>query len=104
MSRENFPFLPFTRDVSDSLEVALPSRPTPIRVQSPGMPPRDVTLHPDGTLTAVLGGRMHRNLLTFAEMREQDWRDAHIELAPAPSPEDPAPAATRAEPVQDALL
>lgn len=72
--------------------IALPAVPTLIRVHTEGLPPFDCTLHPDGTLTAVLGGETRRNSLSFAEMRERNWADAHIEFNPAPLPaEEPEP-------------
>lgn len=75
--------------------IDLPDVPTPIRVHTPGLLPFDCTLHPDGTLTAVLGGALRRNFLTFGEMRERNWATAHIEF-------DPAPLADESEPEQSA--
>jgi hypothetical protein len=71
--------------------IVLPDEPTPIRVHTPDARPFDCTLHPDGTLTAVLGGEERRNFLTFAEMRERNWADAHIEFDPQPLVEEPEP-------------
>jgi hypothetical protein len=69
--------------------IDLPALPTPIRVHTPGLPPFDCTLHPDGTLTAVLGGEERRNSLSFAEMRERNWATAHVEFDPAPLADEP---------------
>jgi hypothetical protein len=78
--------------------IALPDVPTPIRVYSPGAAPFDCTLHPDGTLTAVLGGELRRNFMSFADMRERGWASARIEFDPPPLVEEPVP-----EAVQDAI-
>lgn len=83
--------------------VRLPDRPTPIRVHSPGAAPFDCTLHPDGTLTAVMGGEVRRNFLSFADMRERNWAHARIEFDPPPLPAEPETAPV-AEAVQDSLL
>lgn len=83
-------------------EITLPGTPTPIRVHTPGAAPFDCTLHPDGTLTAVMGGEERRNFMTFADMRERNWRHSHIEFDPPSLPEEPAP--EQASPVvQEAL-
>jgi len=82
--------------------IDLPAVPTPIRVHTPDLPPFDCTLHPDGTLTAVLGGELRRNFMTFGEMRERNWATAHIEFAPAPLAEEPEPEPS-AEAVQEPL-
>ena len=74
-------------------DIALPDVPTPIRVHTAGTPPFDCTLHPDGTLTAVMGGEVRRNFFTLADMRETNWAGAHIEF-------DPPPLVTEPEPVQ----
>jgi hypothetical protein len=79
----------------------LPETPTPIRVHTADRPPFDCTLHPDGTLTAVLGGEVRRNALTFADMCERNWAGAHFELNPPPRTE-PAAEPTAAA-VQDAI-
>jgi len=71
--------------------IELPAVPTPIRVHTADASPFDCTLHPDGTLTAVLGGEVRRNFMTFTDMRERNWADAHIELDPAPLAEEPEP-------------
>jgi hypothetical protein len=70
--------------------VVLPAVPTPIRVHHDGRP-FDCTLHPDGTLTAVLGGELRRNFFTLAEMLERNWAGAHIEFDPQPLAEEPEP-------------
>jgi len=71
--------------------IKLPARPTPIRVHSPGLRPVDCTLHPDGALTAVMGGEVRRNFMNFDDMRERDWKHARIEFNPAPPDEEPEP-------------
>jgi hypothetical protein len=76
--------------VIEAQQVELPDVPTPIRVHNDGRI-QDCTLHPDGTLTAVLGGEHRRNMLTFAEMRERNWAGAHIEFDPQPLVEEPEP-------------
>jgi len=81
--------------------ITLPETPTPIRVHTADRPPFDCTLHPDGTLTAVMGGELRRNFFTFADMREANWEHAHIEFNPPPAEPEPAPVV---EAVQDALL
>ncbi|MFJ8146595.1 hypothetical protein ACIQ6R_16210 [Streptomyces sp. NPDC096048] len=83
--------------------IALPTEPTPIRVHTEDRPPFDCTLHPDGTLTAVLGGDVRRNALSFDEMRERNWDGARIEFNPEPLAEEPEtePAAVA---VQDVLV
>ncbi|MFE2297959.1 hypothetical protein ACFXAW_07160 [Streptomyces sp. NPDC059445] len=83
-------------------EIDLPDLPTPIRVHNGDMPPFDCTLHPDGTLTAVLGGEQRRNALGFAAMRERNWIDAHFEINPEPLPAEPEPIQA-AVVVQDAI-
>jgi hypothetical protein len=83
--------------------IALPNLPTPIRVHTADWSPFDCTLHPDGTLTAVFGGEVRRNFMTFADMRERDWAHARIEFDPEPLPEEPEPVPA-VEAVQDALL
>ena len=70
--------------------IELPDAPTPIRVHQPDRTPFDCILHPDGTLTAVLGGEVRRNLATFADMCETNWATAHFEFNPAPLLQDPA--------------
>lgn len=82
--------------------IELPTVPTLIRVHNPGFPPMDCTLHPDGVLTAVLGGQTLRSALTFDEMRERNWERAHIEFDPAPLVEEPEPEQS-AEVVQEPL-
>jgi hypothetical protein len=82
--------------------IKLPTVPRPIRVHTSDAPPFDCTLHPDGTLTAVMGGEVRRNFLSFAEMRERNWATAHIEWDPAPLADEPAAPAEPAV-VQDAL-
>jgi hypothetical protein len=71
--------------------IALPDYPTPIRVHTPGLSPQDCTLHPDGTLTKVINGELHRNFMSFADMRERNWRHARIEFNPESLPEEPEP-------------
>ncbi|MGA5182927.1 hypothetical protein [Streptomyces pseudogriseolus] len=83
--------------------IPLPDRPTPIRVHSPGRPPMDCTLHPDGSLTAVLAGRPHRSALPFHDMLDTSWKDARIELNPAPLDVDGGGGAPADTSVQDAL-
>lgn len=83
--------------------IPLPARPTPIRVHHPGRPPQDCTLHPDGTLTAVLAGRPHRSALSFDDMLSTNWADARIELNPAPLDVDGGGGAPADTSVQDAL-
>lgn len=83
-------------------EVVLPDRPTLIRVHQPDRAPFDCTLHPDGTLTAVLGGELRRNFFSFDEMRERDWATAHFEFDPQPLPVEGEPE-TAAVPVQEAF-
>lgn len=81
--------------------IRLPDLPTPIRVHHDGRT-QDCTLHPDGTLTAVLGGELRRNSFTLAEMLERNWAGAHIEVDPAPIAEaEPEPTV---EAVQEALI
>lgn len=80
--------------------IQLPATPTPIRVHRDGHT-QDCTLHPDGTLTTVIGGQPYRNLLTFAEMRERNWQAARIEFDPGPLADEPEP---EAEAVQEPLV
>jgi hypothetical protein len=98
---------PPTQAVADEQDVAelieLPDEPTPIRVHTPGLRPFDCTLHPDGTLTAVLGGEVRRNFFTFDDMRERNWAGAHFEFNPPPLSEEPEPEPAGGV-VQDALL
>ena len=83
-------------------QVELPTVPTPIRVHTPGAPSFDCTLHPDGTLTAVLAGEHRQNCFTLAVMLERNWAGAHIEFNPPQLTEaEPEPAV---EVVQDALI
>lgn len=82
--------------------IRLPEIPTPIRVHTPGRAPFDCTLHPDGTLTAVLGGELRRNAFTFAEMLATSWADSHIEFNPTPLAEEPV-AGQAAPVVQEAI-
>jgi hypothetical protein len=81
----------------------LPDVPTPMRVHTPDRAPFDCTLHPDGTLTAVMGGEVRRNFFSFADMCERNWVDAHFEFNPPPLIEEPAPQPA-AELVQEALI
>ena len=83
-------------------EIQLPAVPTAIRVHAPGRPPFDCTLHPNGALTAVLGGELRRNFFTLAEMLERNWAGAHIEFNPPPLEEEPMPEPV-VEAVQEAL-
>jgi hypothetical protein len=64
--------------------IQLPDVPRLIRVHTPDRKPFDCTVHPDGTLTAVIMGRPHRNLMSFADMIATDWSSSHIEWDPAP--------------------
>ncbi|MGP3737974.1 hypothetical protein ACTWJ9_33225 (plasmid) [Streptomyces sp. GDS52] len=84
--------------------VQLPDRPRPFRVHHDGRT-QDCVLHPDGTLTAAIGGEVRRNFMTFDEMRERNWSTAHIEWDPAPRADEPAQAAEAEtpEPVQGHL-
>ncbi|MFF5186437.1 hypothetical protein ACFY30_22120 [Streptomyces sp. NPDC000345] len=82
--------------------IELPAVPTPIRVHKAGLRPQDCTLHPDGTLTAVFNGHVHRNLMSFADMRERNWRHARLEFNPGPLPEEPEPTPA-AEAVQQTI-
>ena len=81
----------------------LPDVPTPIRVHTADAKPFDCTLHPDGTLTAVIGGEVRRNFLSFADMCERNWAGAHFEWNPQPLP-DAEPEPERAEAVQETFL
>lgn len=72
--------------------IPLPDRPTLIRVHHDGRT-QDCTLHPDGTLTAVLGGELRRNFFTLAEMLERNWEHAFIEVDPQPLAAEPVPEA-----------
>lgn len=69
--------------------IALPTEPTPIRVHNDGRT-QDCTLHPDGRLTMRVGDQTLVNMLTFDEMRERNWANAHIEFDPAPLDTQPA--------------
>lgn len=71
------------------LPVDLPDTPREFRVHHDGRT-QDCTLHPDGTMTAVMAGQVLRNALTFDEMRERNWATARIEWDPAPLDEAPA--------------
>lgn len=82
--------------------IELPTEPTPIRVYTADASPFDCTLHPDGTLTAVFGGEVRRNFMTFADMRERGWKHARIAFNPPPLPLPEAAPAVEA--VQDALI
>ncbi|MGW2720813.1 hypothetical protein [Streptomyces sp. NPDC001492] len=75
----------------EAREITLPAVPTAIRVHQSDQPPFDCTLHPDGTLTAVLAGELRRNHFTLAEMCERNWAGAHIEFDPPPLIEEPEP-------------
>lgn len=83
-------------------QIQLPDEPTPIRVHKAGLPPFDCTLHPDGTLTALLGGELRRNFMSFDDMRERNWQHARIEFNPPPLDTEPQPA-DEPGPVQDAI-
>ncbi|MGY1548402.1 hypothetical protein [Streptomyces sp. MN6] len=83
--------------------IPLPDQPTPIRVHRHDQAPMDCTLHPDGSLTAVLAGRLHRNAFTLADMLATGWADARIELHPAPLDVDGGGGAPAGTSVQDAL-
>jgi hypothetical protein len=82
--------------------INLPDRPTPIRVHTSDSPPFDCTLHPDGTLTAVINGQHLRNMLTLTDMLEMNWAGARIEFDPQPLPEEPEPQQPAAA-VQEAI-
>lgn len=88
---------------TEQVEIELPDVATPIRVHTAHQPPFDCTLHPDGTLTAVFNGEQRRNLVSFAGMREMNWKHAQVEFNPPPLPDEPE-AAPAVEVVQDALL
>ena len=92
-----------TKEPGAAVVPALPDMPTPLRVHTGDRAPFDCTLHPDGTLTAVVGGEVRRNFMTFADMCERNWHGAHFELNPPPLVEEPAPEPA-VEAVQDALL
>lgn len=80
----------------------LPAVPTPIRVHTANRSPFDCTLHPDGMLTAVIGGEVCRNFMSFADMCERSWTGAHFEMNPEPM-QEPSPAAKPIEVVQESL-
>ncbi|UQA95687.1 hypothetical protein [Streptomyces halobius] len=64
--------------------VELPSAPWAFRVHSPDRAPQGCTLHPDGTITSVMGGQLWRCGQSFDEMRAMGWGDSHIEWDPGP--------------------
>lgn len=80
--------------------IELPAEPRQIRVHAPGVRPLDCTLHPDGLLTRVVNGELCRNFMSFADMRERDWRHARVEFDPGPLAVEPESAA---EAVQEAV-
>jgi hypothetical protein len=82
--------------------IELPDRPTSIRVHTADAPPFDCTLHPDGTLTAVINGQHLRNMLTLVDMLDMNWAGARIEFDPQPLPEEPEPEQAAAA-VQEAI-
>ncbi|WP_086562015.1 hypothetical protein [Streptomyces africanus] len=84
--------------------IELPEVPTAIRVHNEGLPPFDCTLHPDGTLTAVMGGEVRRNYMTFADMQERNWAGAHVEFNPSLQSAREAEPEPTAEVVQEALV
>lgn len=90
---------PAAAETQEPEPIALPDRPTPIRVHTEGRPPFDCTLHPDGTLTAMFGGELRRNFMSFDDMRDRDWAGARIEFNPPALDNEPEEAA----PVQDAI-
>lgn len=90
-------------ELAEPQPIVLPDVPMPIRVHTADRTPFDCTLHPDGTLTAVFGGEVRRNFLSFADMRERGWAHARIEFNPPPLPDEPEPEPA-VEAVQDALL
>lgn len=90
-------------EVAEPLMPELPDVPTPMRVHTADRAPFDCTLHPDGTMTAVMCGELRRNALSFADMCERNWAGAHFELNPPPLMEGPVPEPV-VETVQDALI
>ena len=82
---------PAAVETAEPEPIGLPDEPTLIRVHTADMAPMDCTLHPDGTLTAMFGGELRRNFVTFADMRETNWRHARIELNPRPLPDETEP-------------
>jgi hypothetical protein len=92
-----------TEDQPPPAPIELPDAPNAIRVHTPGKPPQDCTLHPDGTLTMVINGQLYRSALTFADMLAMNWTASRIEMDPRPledADEGSGPASTR---VQEAL-
>jgi hypothetical protein len=73
-------------------------------VHTEGLPPFDCTLHPDGTLTTVVGREVRRNWLSFTDMCERNWAGAHFEVNPPPLPDEESESVPVVEAVQDALI
>lgn len=82
--------------------VQLPDEPRPFRVHTPGFPPQDCLLHPDGRMSMQAGSQTLWSMVSFDDMREMNWATARIEWDPAPLPETPAPEPEPAA-VQDAI-
>lgn len=80
--------------------VELPATPRSFRVHLPSGNTQDCTLHPEGRLTMDAVGYQWVSALTFDEMRDTNWAEAHIEWDPAELPEPEAPPA----PVQELLV
>lgn len=81
----------------------LPAAPRVFRIHYPAGHARDYTLHPDGHLTFAIAGQLLTTSLSFADMAETSWEDAHIEWDPDPmsaAQPEPEPAA---EAVQDSI-
>lgn len=82
--------------------VQLPTEARLFRVHTPGLPPQDCVLHPDGRMSMEAGGQTLWSMVSFDDMREMNWRASHIEWDPAPLAEDPEPSAQPVA-VQDAI-
>lgn len=93
---------PATEPLTGPEPIALPDKPTPIRVHSAHWPPQDCTLHPDGRMTMQAHGQTLTSMLSFDDMRETSWAQARIEWDPPPLPVDPEPEPGPAA-VQDAI-
>lgn len=82
--------------------VELPAVPRAFRVHTPGRPPQDCTLHPDGRMTMQHSGQELTSMLSFDDMRGMTWRCSHIEWDPEPLAQEPEPEQVSA-PVQEAI-
>lgn len=82
--------------------VELPAEPRPFRVHAANRPPQDCVLHPDGRMSMQAGGQTLWSMVSFDDMRDMNWRHAHIEWDPPPLAEEPAIEAVP-EAVQDAI-